>query len=46
MFLGESFVAEFLGTPLSCQLRFKKKELLSRLIKTLFGRSADTAKIE
>ena len=24
----------------------KKRELLSRLIKTLFGRSADTAKIE
>lgn len=24
----------------------KKKELLSRRIKTLFGRSADTAKIE
>ena len=24
----------------------KKKELLSRLIKTLFGRSADTAKTE
>lgn len=49
MFLGESFRAEFLGTLLSCQLRYKKKkkeELLSRRIKKLFGRSADTAKIE
>lgn len=48
MFLGESFGAEFLGTLLSCQIRYKKKkeELLSRRIKTLFGRSSDTAKIE
>ena len=46
MFFRRKFCSWILRDSFVMSATLKKKELLSRLIKTLFGRSADTAKIE